>query len=195
MTFPARPPSTQTMRTLIVVVVVASMSVAHADPQHARLSEITATALSAGGLGVSVAIIAIGAELARADIRGPFDSRYTLSALWIGAGAATLLVTPSLGHWYAGTYVTHGMALRLGGSGLAVAGALAVLDNCIQGCSSLGGGLALFVFGSLVAACGAVDDVLTAAPRVRRHNARLSPITLAPVALDRGAGAAILGRF
>jgi hypothetical protein len=95
------------MRRVILVLLV-MCSIAHADD---RKSVKTAQWLSGGGVAVS-SVLALGGFFLH-------DQSQAFNAPLLWSGIATSIVTPSLGEWYAGEWMTIGMAVRVGGAGLA----------------------------------------------------------------------------
>ena len=85
---------------------------AAAAPAHAEKSLTTAQIWSGVGTGASAAI-----TLA-AFVAGDGEGGVSTPVLLTGLGTA--IVTPTLGEFYAGTYFTPGIAIRLGAAALAV---------------------------------------------------------------------------
>ena len=141
------------------------------------LSETTALALSLGGtLGAWTAFTV-----------GMRDDHGELALLgFIGTALA-----PSMGHWYRGSGMTRGLALRLisGTTGFL---SLSYLMECDDGCSDT---MAYMFLGSFLTYVGAsIDDIIRAPLEVRKHNERLE-LGLAPMVGGHTAGLAIGGRF
>ena len=84
----------------------ATAHTSRADPPAPK-DESTAVAMSTLGVLASGGLIAA----AFAVPRGHNELQGTLAT----AGVTSTLVTPSLGHWYAGSYLTTGLTLRLAG--------------------------------------------------------------------------------
>lgn len=97
------------MRSLVVALVLLA-SVGHADA--GRKSRQTARVLSGAAAGVSGAVTMAG-FLTRAE-----GDAFNQPLLFTGVGL--LAVTPSLGEFYAGQYLTYGMGIRVLATGLAV---------------------------------------------------------------------------
>ena len=146
-----------------------------------RKSENAAFALSAGGTLVSAGLVAYAAH------RAPDDAADT----YLAAGAVALAVTPTLGHWYAGDYVTLGLGARVvGGAAIYLGHRMA---SCGGDCSS-DGGTALMVFGAGAVIAGALWDVATASRAAQTWNAR-HYLALTPTVTPGGAGLSFGGSF
>jgi hypothetical protein len=162
-------------------------------PTGGELSESAALGLSIGGTVGSWALLIGAAHYSKdgegAGVLGTF-------------GAIGVMVGPSFGHWYAGKYVTRGLGLRALGIATVVAGAMFVVSQCPlfaesengDGCDDTGGAMIALVGAGLFVA-GTIDDIATAPGRVRKHNARLSGLAVAPVLTQHSAGFALGGRF
>jgi hypothetical protein len=157
----------------------------HAEvPAGWELSESTAVWLSVGGTAASWGLI-----LAATQLDGSGTGVATLAALCtIGA--------PGLGHMYADSFATRGLALRFGGAGIAFLAAILgtlgdtgrLSDRDLVTSSMLLGGAALL-------AAGTIDDIVTAPAAVRRYNWRLSGLAITPMlGPDRG-GIALAANF
>lgn len=110
------------------------------------------------------------------------------------AGVAGLALGPSLGHVYAGEYLTGGLALRAAGMAVAILG-----YREASRCSSVGdchmtAGATGVVLGLGAFAAGALWDIATASRAADRWNARHG-LTIAPVVTDDGAGVSLAGSF
>jgi hypothetical protein len=92
------------MKKIIVALLLVS-SLAHAKPRKLR----TAYALSGVGTGASLALVA------GSFLLPPHSGDIYVPMLW--AGLATSVVTPSLGNWYAGRWLTVGMGIRVASGG------------------------------------------------------------------------------
>lgn len=175
-----------------------------AEPQPAPvrteklLSESHALTLSLGGTLGSLGLIACSGLAGDA------------AALVGLAGGLGFVLAPSFGHWYAGKYFTRGLGLRLLGGAVGSVGLVFALGQAFSGFGDhssdeeaeseesavpivlLLGGLGMYIYGT-------VDDIMTAPRRVRRHNERLNgrlmDVTVAPLAVSRGGGLALTGRF
>ena len=86
------------------------------------------------------------------------------------AGAIGMLVGPSLGHWYAGRYVTGGMLVRGGGTALMLAGVVRAIGSldCEERCSDDGG--VLMAAGAVMFVGGTLYDLATAGRAARAWN-------------------------
>lgn len=122
----------------------------------------TAVLLSIAGSAIPVALIAAGSSVDDENLQATF-----------GFGAAIgMLVGPSLGHWYAGDYLTGGMAMRgIGGSAFVIGAAMEFGDCFLkEGCDS--NGSAIMLMGGAVFVAGVVYDVATSAEAARQYNAK-----------------------
>jgi hypothetical protein len=165
-------------------------------PAGERLSEEHALALSLGGTALSWGLM-IGAMVIPDDGSG-------VTALMGTAGAVGSVFAPSFGHWYADTYATRGLMLRLGGMAGALAGALVALaedpisfghDDPPTAPNDPVIGPAIAIVGAGMFVAGTIDDIVTAPRRVRRMNReREAGVSLAPMVTQRSAGLALGGR-
>jgi hypothetical protein len=159
----------------VIVVLLAVSSIAHAESKPERKSRGIALALAAAGTIVPVAVIAAG-----------FDDKNVTMML---AGTGTLMLSPSLGHWYAGEVFTTGMGVRIVGGGLALLSA-AYLANGDSGSNFLGftliGGISLLGAGTLM-------DVVAAPRAVDAWNAEHVEVTV--VKTGNGYGLGVAGTF
>jgi hypothetical protein len=156
-------------------------------PAGWELSESTAVWLSVGGTAASWGLI-----LAATQLDGSGTGVATFAAL-------CTIAAPGLGHMYADSFATRGLAMRFGGASIAFLGAiLGALQYADGGrprnsgdlvtTSMLLGGVALF-------AAGTIDDIVTAPAAVRRYNRRLRGLAITPMlGPDRG-GIALAARF
>jgi hypothetical protein len=162
-------------------------------PSGGELSESTALALSVGGTIGSWALVIGAAKIEGSD----GDTASMLGT----AGALGVMFGPSFGHWYAGKFATRGLGLRALGIATAFAGAMVAFSQCPLfaedeegGCDDTGGAMiALAGVGLFIA--GTIDDIATAPGRVRKRNARLAGLAVAPVVTQHSAGFALGGRF
>lgn len=167
----------------------------HADPPAPR-DESTAIALSTLGVLASGGLIAA----AFAVPRGHNDLQGTLAT----AGLTSTLVTPSLGHWYAGSYLTTGLTLRLAGIAFGAVG-ISQLGICFDdsGCHANNEGAGtLLAIGGATYITGILWDLATARSAARRYNREHAPAMRAAItptlARDGHAtsyGLAIAGQF
>ncbi len=152
-----------------------------APPAAKPLSESTALGLSIGFTVGSWAALAGSVYLP--------EHPTALPILLCSFGAA---IAPSAGNFYAGTYLTRGLALRSVGTLAALFGAASVPGGfeelgpyVVYGV--LGAGLALY-------AIGTIDDLVTTPGRVRRKNRELG-LTIAPAVTPGSTGILLGGRF
>jgi hypothetical protein len=182
-------------------VVVVSVVLAAGVPAHAESpkSEQTAFILAGTGTGVSSALILAG------FLGG--DSSYPFNQPLMYAGLASAAITPSLGQFYAGEYLTIGMAARVVGVGLATYGLThythtTTCDTAHMAgtvCKSLGSEAIPFLGLAAIAFVGGMAyDVGDADDAARRWNARhgfvIAP-SIVPSASGPAPGLSIAGQF
>lgn len=161
-------------------------------PQRDRA---TARNLSWGGAVLSLGVVATG--IALATDRDHEDT----GAVIAGVGAATLLVTPAFGSWYAGRYLTIGMGIRVAGVAAAIAGARIVDSaagcegNDIVRCDMPDVGPILLVGGGLVFLIGVGYDMATAEDTADAFNARHRRVSVVPAVSNDRVGIALGGTF
>ena len=107
------------------------------------------------------------------------------------------LITPSLGHIYAGDYWTAGLGMRAAGGAVALVGVAQALDCGIiyasKECGFFSGGEAALVLGGTLAAAGAIYDIATAPKSARRYNERR--FSIVPASPGANIGLSIAGQF
>lgn len=138
-------------------------------PPAGPLNRNLALALSAGGSAASVGLMLMPSQTVRF------------------IGGVSLLVTPSLGEWYAGKFLTTGLVLRLTAVAAGVAyGALAEPCDEIEHCA----GEVLAVGLPIVAlyGTGIAWDIATARSTVDRRNESLHRLKLTPTVLPSPSG-------
>ncbi|MFT3694551.1 MAG: hypothetical protein QM831_15490 [Kofleriaceae bacterium] len=157
---------------------------AHADDAQPK-NETTAQVMAGVGVGVSSALILAG-FIAQ-------DSTYPYNRPLMYAGLGTALITPSLGHFYAGEYVTIGMAARAVGIGLATYGLTHYVQSttCQLGgetdCHKLDSGAIPFLGLAAIAFVGGMAyDVNDAGDAVKRYNTRHFAVTPTVVPTTNG---------
>lgn len=160
---------------------------AHADGPK---SEQTAVILSGVGTGVSSALILAG--FLDENANQPFNKPLMYT------GLATAAITPSLGQFYAGEYVTIGMAARVVAAGIATYGLTHYTktgtcdDAKMAGsmCKMLdSGAFPLLGLAAIAFVGGIAYDVGDAAPAVRRWN-ESHAFTVAPAVVPGPTGPA-----
>jgi heme A synthase len=156
-------------RLVIVFAILVTASSAHAEPQQRHRK--TAQIFSGVGTGVSSALILSGFLFA------PVGQTFERPLMY--TGLATAVITPSLGEFYAGQYLTYGMAARVLGAGLATFaltnetktqtcdGATMSSQQCT---TLLGGGLALLGVAAIAFVGGMAYDVADAPSAVDTWN-------------------------
>ncbi len=185
----------------LAATLVTTSTVAHAQPGLAPLaapsapvgepaelkSPATATLLALGGAVAPVVMIAVGGE--------------TGNDALISGGFLASTLTPSLGHWYAGEFLTTGMALRGVGGLLFITGVAQALSGACWGGddgSSCGGdeddGEALILLGAGAYVGGMIYDVATAGAAARRYNRKHgAQMAVAPTMIPAAGGAMAMG--
>jgi len=175
-------------RALVLVVLTMSLATGTA---HAEKSKRTATILAASGTAVA-SVLVMSSVLVH-----PQSEEIYKPTLYAGLGLA--LVTPSLGHFYAGRYLTIGMGIRgaaaaLAGIGFAQKKDAACHTDPRQNCPIVtGGGLVLISLAAIAAVGGVAYDVHDAPNAVEHYNR--SHAMLVPVATPHGGGLALTGEF
>ena len=165
-------------RVLVALMMIFACATAYAGPKHRK----TAQLLSGVGASVSGSIVIAGFMAA------PDGKRFNEPVMYTGIGL--LAITPSLGEFYAGEYLTWGMGIRAVASALAVYTLqtqthLAVCDNAH---SSQDPPCEVFTEGAYpllgLAAIGFIGgvwyDVLDSGDAVERYN-RANGFSVAPV--------------
>jgi len=178
----------------MVLVLVAGSRVARANKDRQ-----TAQLLSGVGAGASGALVV--ASFVAADDHGEIN--YPL--FYVGAG--TSVITPSLGEWYAGQWLTIGMGVRIAAAGLATY-AVRTQQKTVtcdyasmagQECKALkGAGIALLGVAAIAYVGGAWYDALDAGDAVDRHNrahAAFVTATVLPGPRGLAPGLAVGGTF
>ena len=156
------------LRTIALLLVLGTR-VASAEDTDGTKSPATALALSAGGVTASLGMLIGGLYGASQARHGGSEGAWDTVA---AVGAASTLVTPSLGEWYSGKYLTGGLGLRLGGIALAAAG-VSTVAICIDcGHPDNSGAIALVGVGALAYLGGIILDVATAPSAAREHNTK-----------------------
>ena len=181
------------MKKLVIVLLLVS-SVATAKPRKLR----TAYTLSGVGTGVSLALT-VGAFALP-----PHSGDIYMPMLWTGLGTGVL--TPSLGNFYAGKYLTIGMGVRVAAGGFAayVAATQRQESQCRDSsvpktCEDITNtGITLLGIAGIVFVGGAAYDFKTLPDDIDEYNAkhgfRWSP-TVTPAPSGQGAVLGIGGEF
>jgi hypothetical protein len=184
---------------LVVVGLVASSSRAHADDEGRNPT--LAQVLSGAGTAVSAGLVLSGFVFT--DNNG---NQFNKPLLY--AGIASAVITPSLGEWYAGEWLTYGMAARVIGAGVATFALTNEMktqacDNATtagQTCTTLkGAGVALLGVAAIAFVGGMAYDVRDAGPAVDRWNERhgimVAPTALATPQGNLAGGLAVMGSW
>jgi hypothetical protein len=185
----------------IIAIVIATTGAAHAD----RKKRSTASILSGVGVGVSSAVtlsaFLVGDGTTYYGDWSPGRVNHTL--LYAGLGSS--VITPSLGQWYAGDYLTIGEGVRAASAAVALL-ALANGEETVR-CDNIDNpnamckaftktGVALLGIAAIAYIGGAAYDVIDAPEAVDRYNQ--THLTVVPTLGPPGApsaGLAIAGRF
>lgn len=171
----------------VLTAILAAAAPAHAEPDESKSeakSETTAFTLSLGGTLASASLMAYGLSRPAASGVAMFD-----------IGLLSTLITPSLGHFYAGDIWTAGLGMRAAGGAVALVGvaqALGCLDT-EDTCNFVGGGGLALTAGGVLAAAGAFYDIATAPKAARRYNAK--HVSLVPASPGANVGLSIAGQF
>lgn len=174
------------MRSALVVAVLLA-----AAPAHAEKSEKVASALAGTGTGIASALV-LSSFLVH-----PQDEQVYLPTFYAGIGLSVF--APSLGHFYAGRYLTIGMAIRAGAAGIAAIGLGQKQDgacdaNPRDNCPTItGGGLTLISLAAIAYIGGVAYDVRDAPNAVEHYNKYHAQ--LLPTAMPHGGGLALIGSF
>lgn len=171
---------------LVLLLVLLVPRLAAAEPDDTKSPGVS-LALSAGGTAVSFGVFA--GSLMVADHLQGHHPWYTVSVV----GLASTIITPSLGEWYAGSYVTPAMGLRLGGALLAIAGA-SQAEICFDECKPHDNSLPVAVIGLGLTTylAGVIWDIAAAPSTARKANARRHP-TITPTLMTAPSGASAYG--
>jgi hypothetical protein len=191
--------------TLVAALAITSGVVA-AEPGHKPRNRETARWLSIGGVLTSAAIAGVGAGMLEYGFTGNrgYDQGYAgvrrIGTVLLSVGAATTLITPSIGEWYSGQAFSTGMKLRATGIGVGLLGAaIYVVTGLGESClmineMSCGGPSSPNVaaasvpiaIGAALYAGGIIYDLVDAPSAADRYNAR--HLEILPTALSTPAG-------
>jgi hypothetical protein len=175
-----------TLRAAVLLMIILGTRVASADSTEPNSPDF-ALALSAGGTLVSLGLLVGGWHDLEHTTVGP-----KLWATTSAIGLESTLITPSLGQWYAGKFMTTGLALRLAGI---AAGGLAALNICSsENChSDRSAVLLLGGLGVLTYAVGVGWDIATVRTTTKEGNARRHAPVITPSVLTTPSGHAAYG--
>jgi hypothetical protein len=173
------------MRTPVAILAVLALWGA---PARAEKRHVTAQILSGIGVGASSALV-VSSFLFR-------DTYHPVNEPMLYTGLVSSVITPSLGEWYAGDWLTIGMAVRVGAVGLATFAVAHEQHDAVcysmpgQNCREFSGtGIALLGLAAIAYVGGAVYDVVDAPAAVDRYNQRHG-VFVAPTALATPLGLA-----
>lgn len=182
------------MRAVVAILVLAlAAPAAHAE----RKKLVTAQAISGVGTGVSGALFLSAFLLSKSR-----DGDVSLPLVFTGLGS--LVITPSLGHVYAGRYLTPGLGVRAAAGLFATWGVLhfSQTERCdtftYKECTGLKREAIIVLGVSAIAFVGgAAYDFKTLPDSVERYNLRfsLTPTILPTTAGPPGAGLVLSGSF
>ena len=162
-----------------------------ASPAAAEKSRKKALMLAGVGTGVSSALV-LSSFLIKAGEVPVFAPTFY-------AGLGSSVITPSLGQWYAGKWLTIGMAVRVAAAGMA---AFAVSqrrnDPCFVDPTAIcptftGTGFTVLSLAAIAYVGGVAYDVIDTPNAVEQHNR--THAMLVPAATDRSVGLAVVGRW
>lgn len=170
-----------------------------ASPTSAVRHRETARWWSLGATLASLTIAGAGAAMldyGRTHPDTTFTSRLRLDGSWlIGLGAASTLITPAFGEWYAGEAITGGLVLRGTGIGIGLIGLAAYfLSGTPEGFGQTYvphdpvPATVLFSIGGAAYLGGMIYDIVRAPGAVDRSNAR--HVMLVPTAVASASGVA-----
>jgi len=183
------------VRSLVILLVLAVAAPAHADGPK---SEQTAQLAAGLGTGVSGGLILAG------FLAG--DSSYPYNKPLMYTGLASALITPSLGQFYAGEYITLGMAARVLGVGLGTYGLThyTQVTPCDSGvatdtCRHLDAGAIPFLGLAAIAFVGGmaydVADASSAVQRWNEHHGFMVAPTVVPATDGPAPGLSFVGQW
>ncbi len=182
-------------RALVSPVLLATLAAASTEAAAGPRSERTAYAVSGVSTGAS------GALFLSAFLAPRYEGDVNMVLLFSGLGSA--VVTPSFGQWYAGRYLTPGLAIRAAAGGLATWATIEYrqVTRCetqeYAECTSLTRGAIVYLGLAAVAFVGgAVLDFRDIPGSVAAHN-RQHRLQIAPTltAAPGGARFALVGTF
>lgn len=167
--------------TAVLAACLLASSVAHADERDPD----TALELSVAGTAVAVGIAIPTGNLHNSDWK------LGLPLL------AVIDVVPSVGHFYAGDYLSPGLIARVVGSGMLVVGLADPFDHGDNFDIASGPGRALGLGGLSLMIGGIVWDLATSRREARRYNAHHVEVLPTALVTDHGpvAGLGLGGRF
>lgn len=177
---------------ILVAAALLAPATAHAEPRKLT----TAQALSGVGTGVS------GALFLSAFVLSERDGDINFPLIYAGLGSA--VVTPALGQWYAGRYLTPGTAIRAAAALLATYAVVhySQTERCgtveFKECSGLQSeAVALLGVSAIAFVGGAALDVKTLPDAITDYNARftVTPMLMPTTTGPPGAGLGLSGAF
>lgn len=176
------------MRGFVSIVLGIAFVVALTGSAHAEKRREVATYLSAGGA------IASSVLVTTSFFTGPAHGELNEPLFYTGVG--TSVVTPSIGEWYVGQWLTWGMAIRAAAAAFAIT-AIATQQESVacdvpttpgEKCSELSGpGIALAGAAAIAYIGGVAYDVITANDIVDNYNSAHFMVMPAVMATPQGA--------
>ena len=170
-------------------------------PARAEGEKSEQTAMILSGVGTGVSSVLIFAAFLDENADQPFNKPLMYT------GLATAAITPSLGQFYAGEYITIGMAARVVGAGIATYGLThytktGTCDNATMSgsmCKTLdSGAYPLLGLAAIAFVGGMAYDVGDAGPAVKRWNERhgfaIAPAVV-PTVTGPAPGISFAGQF
>jgi hypothetical protein len=165
------------MAARILVVILLSAPIASAGPPGETAPRIEkkkrlldAYLITAGSFTAGAATAALGSDSSDGRLRAASGC----------LGITTMMLAPSVGHWYVDDWFTIGLGMRLG-SGVAVT-ALAINDPHLEHMGTIFG----LVGAVALWETGTIWDLVTLPRAVRRYN-HAHQVMLAPLVTSRGA--------
>ena len=175
------------MRGIASIVLGIAFVIAQTGSAHAQKRREVATYLSAGGA------IASSTLVVASFFTGPANGDINEPLFYTGLGTSVL--TPSIGEWYVGQWLTWGMAIRGAAAAFAITALATQQENVTcdvpapgKTCTELTGpGLALAGAAAIAYIGGVAYDVITANDIVDTYNSAHYMVTPAVMATPRGA--------
>ncbi len=159
----------------VAATALATSAPAHAEPASASeidgKSASSALLLSLGGTAASAGLYLVGVQ--REDPK------------FLVVGGLSGVLAPSFGHWYAGSYLTPGLGMRLGGAALVGLGFSMSFSYPDEDHSTKAKvGEAIGIAGIGLVAGGVIYDIATAGRAAKRWNAK--HLQVAPSVVSSG---------
>lgn len=180
------------MKRAVIVLCLVASATTHASAEEAK-SLTTARALSGVGTGVSGALF-LSSFLA-------VDNNGEVNMPLMFTGLGTGVFTPALGQWYAGRFLTPGMAIRIGAGTIATYAVLGQSDTVrcnhtteYTECKSVNGtGVILLGIAAIVFVGGAALDFKELPDTIERTNRTRGHFSIAPMIVPSRTGDPVIG--